>query len=174
MAKAASPMPTSDPPHATGEEDDYMSMTISEPTIPLQKETYTQRRIRKQREAEARSHPKSKAELAAAAEAARDDALSTALPSTSKGFAMMAKLGFKQGGALGAVANPHARTEPLNVVVKEGREGLGMENEKKRKFREEAEKVEGTEKMRKVEEGDYRERVGREREEKRVEGLCWG
>ena len=156
------------------EEDDYMSMAIVEPMTPLQKETYTQRRIRKQREAEARSRPKSKAELAAAAEAARDNALSTALPDTSKGFKMMAKLGFKQGEALGASTNPNARIEPLGVIVKEDRGGIGMENEKKRKFREEAEKVEGVEKMRKVEEGDYRERVGREREEKRMEGLCWG
>ena len=46
-----------------------------------------------------------------------------------------------------------------------------MQNEKKRKFREEAE---GVEKKQKAEEGDYRERVGREREEKRVEGMFWG
>lgn len=32
------------------EEDDYMSMTIVEPTKPKEKETYTQRRIRKERE----------------------------------------------------------------------------------------------------------------------------
>ena len=156
------------------DEDDYMSMTITEPTKPLEKETYTQRRIRKQREAEARSRPKSKAELAAAADAARDDALSTALPSTSKGFQMMAKLGFKPGSALGASTNPHARTEPLGISVKEDRGGLGMENEKKRKFREEVAAVEGAEKKQKAKQVDYRERVGREREEKRVEGLCWG
>lgn len=32
------------------EEDDYMSMAISEPVKPQQKETYTQRRMRLQRE----------------------------------------------------------------------------------------------------------------------------
>ena len=32
------------------EEEDYMSMAIVEPTKPAEKETYTQRRIRKQRE----------------------------------------------------------------------------------------------------------------------------
>ena len=32
------------------EEDDYMSMPISEPTKPYEKETYTQRRMRLQRE----------------------------------------------------------------------------------------------------------------------------
>lgn len=173
MAKGVS-SPSSTKEAAFDEADDYMSMTITEPTGPLAKETYTQRRIRKQREAEARSRPKSKADLAAAADAARDDALSTALPNSSKGFQMMAKLGFKPGGALGASTNANARTEPLGIAVKEDRGGVGMENEKKRKFREEAAVVEGVQKKQKADEGDYRERVGREREEKRLEGLCWG
>jgi hypothetical protein len=177
MARAATPpLPSAlkSAPDDNDEEDDYMSMIIAEPTKPIEKETYTARRVRKQREAEAHSRPKSKAELAAAAELERDNALSTALPSTSKGFQMMAKLGFKPGSALGASTNPHARTEPLGVVVKEDRGGVGMENEKKRKFREEADKVEGLEKKQKAGVRDYRERVAREREEKRVEGLCWG
>ena len=84
---------------------------------------------------------------------------------------MMAKLGFKPGAALGASSNLNTRTEPLSISVKEDRGGVGMQNEKKRKFREEAE---GVEKKQKAEEGDYRERIGREREEKRVEGLFWG
>ena len=54
-------MTTSPNGHGTGagleeEEEDYMSMAIAEPTIPKQKETYTQRRIRKQREV-CRSNP---------------------------------------------------------------------------------------------------------------------
>ena len=84
---------------------------------------------------------------------------------------MMAKLGFKPGAALGASSNPNTRTEPLSISVKQDRGGVGMQDEKKRKFREEAE---GVEKKQKAEEGDYRERVGREREEKRVEGMFWG
>ena len=35
------------------EEEDYMSMAIVEPTKPLAKETYSQRRARKQREVSA-------------------------------------------------------------------------------------------------------------------------
>ncbi len=171
-AQALSFPPSAD--SASEEVDDYMSMTIAEPTKPQEKETYTQRRLRKQREAETRSHPRSKAEIAAAAEAARENALQTALPNTSKGFQMMAKLGFKPGSALGASTNTNARTEPLGIAVKEDKGGVGMENEKKRKFREEAAAVEGTRKKMAAEEGDYRERVGREREEKRVEGLFWG
>ena len=84
---------------------------------------------------------------------------------------MMAKLGFKPGAALGASSNPNARTEPLTISVKEDRGGVGMQNEKKRKFREEAE---GAAKKQKADEGDYRERIGREREERRVEGMFWG
>ena len=84
---------------------------------------------------------------------------------------MMAKLGFTPGAALGASSNPNARTEPLDILVKEDRGGVGMQSEKKRKFREEAQ---GVEKKQKAEEGDYRERVGREREEKRVEGMFGG
>ena len=49
MAKtASSPLPTADP--APEDLDDYMSMAITEPTKSNEKETYTQRRIRKQRE----------------------------------------------------------------------------------------------------------------------------
>jgi len=151
-----------------------MSMTIPEPPHSHHPETPTQRRLRLQRSAEARAHPPSKADLAAAASAARETALQTALPTTSKGYQMMAKLGFKPGSALGAAGNEGARTEPWGVVVKEGKGGVGMEGERKRKFREDAVAVEGVGKKICVEEGDYRERVGREREEKRVEGLCWG
>ena len=84
---------------------------------------------------------------------------------------MMAKLGFKQGGALGAATNPNARTTPLELLVKEGRSGVGMDNEKKRKIREE---MEGVAKKVKVDEGDYRERMAKEREDRRLEGLVTG
>ncbi|MCJ1359168.1 MAG: hypothetical protein MMC33_009168 [Icmadophila ericetorum] len=153
------------------EEDDYMSMAIAEPTKPKEKETYTQRRIRKQREAEVKGRVKSKQELREEEAAARDAALATALPIDSKGFKMMQKLGFKQGSALGATANPNARVEPLSLTVKEDRGGIGLDSERKRKIREE---FEGEAKRVKAEEGEYRERVAKEREEKRLEGLVNG
>ena len=84
---------------------------------------------------------------------------------------MMAKLGFKPGNTLGASTNPHVRVEPLGVVVKEDRGGIGLDSEKKRKFREE---MEGETKRVKAEEGEYRDRVAREREERRLEGLVGG
>ncbi|KAL8666646.1 MAG: hypothetical protein Q9202_001184 [Teloschistes flavicans] len=157
-------------------EDDYMSMAILEPTFSAaQMETSAQRRARKKREAEARAHQPSKAELTRQAELNREEALSTSLPTTSKGFQMMAKLGFKAGSALGKEGNEHAMKEPLNVVIKEGRAGVGMEGEQKRKFREEAGDTNGRDGPKRREtEGEFRERQGKEREEKRAEGLCWG
>ncbi|KAL8737810.1 MAG: hypothetical protein Q9181_001344 [Wetmoreana brouardii] len=164
-----------DPP-SEDDEEDYMSMAIAEPNSILSKpESSVQRSARKKREAEARAHQPSKAELARQAELNRDEALNTSLPTTSKGFQMMAKLGFKAGSALGKEGNAHARTEPLGVVVKDGRAGVGMDAERKRKFREEAGEVNGVEGTKRREtEGEFRERQGKEREEKRAEGMCWG
>ncbi|KAL4737580.1 hypothetical protein BDV11DRAFT_153295 [Aspergillus similis] len=160
---------------AAEDEDDYMSMVIEE---PQQKETFTQKKRRLQREAEARARVPSKAERAAQEAAKRDAALATStLNPSNKGFQMMAKLGFTPGQTLGkpvgedkekdsSVTNVQSRTEPLNLIIKEDRGGIGLDSERKRKFREEAE--EAARKV-KAEEGDYRDRVRLERETKRIE-----
>lgn len=102
----------------------------------------------------------------------------------------MAKLGFKPGDALGKKLPPSSspsasdnkdgdnknngngkRAEPLNLHFKEDRGGIGLDSEKKRRFREEAE--EAVKKV-KREEGDYRDRVREERESRRVEGQILG
>ena len=155
-------------------EADYMSMAIADPISSHKIETLTQRRLRKQREAEARAHPKSKEELALEAEKFRQKALETAISTESKGARMMAKLGYKPGNTLGAATNSDARLEPIGLEMKEGREGIGALSEKKRKFREDVERAEAGEKKRKEDEGEYRERVARERDEKRCEGMWWG
>ncbi|KAI9640810.1 hypothetical protein NHQ30_010650 [Ciborinia camelliae] len=141
-------------------EEDYMKMIIAEPSGPRAQETYTQRRQRQQRESEARSRTKSKAERAADDAAAREMALSRSMleapeSAQSKGLKMMAKMGFRPGAALGAKDNVGARLEPVA-------------EERKRRVREEGERVG---KRVRVEEGEYRERVGREREEARLEGM---
>lgn len=92
---------------------------------------------------------------------------------------MMAKLGFKAGQSLGKAPSDEStnkdntaqhqtshRSEPLNLVFKEDRGGIGLDNEKKRKIREEAE--EASKKI-KQDEGDYRDRVREERETRRTE-----
>ncbi|KAH0279272.1 hypothetical protein KCU91_g1875, partial [Aureobasidium melanogenum] len=153
-------------------EDDYMNMTFSDPT-PSAPKTSLQRQQERRRLASLKSHSKTKKELEKEAELARETALATSTLSnpTSKGAQMMAKMGFK-GGALGKSEN--ARTEPIEISIKEGKGGIGMDNEKKRKIREHMEELQGKEKKQKADEGEYRERVAREREEKRMEGMWWG
>ncbi|KAJ4295688.1 hypothetical protein N0V88_004390 [Collariella sp. IMI 366227] len=120
---------------SSSEEEDYMNMTFADPVSSTSQntkaETSLQRRLRLRREAEARSRPKSKSELAAEAEARREAALSQSLFDTqpkSKGLAMMSKMGFKAGGALGrqqpvpAPAGRGPRTEPIRIEIKDGRE----------------------------------------------------
>lgn len=162
-------------PEVEEDEDDYMNMIIAEPTAPKIKETYTQRRLRKERESELRGRTKSKAEIAAEEAAAREEALSKSIltgngATSSKGLAMMAKMGFKPGSGLGK-GGDDVRKEPINISMKEDRGGIGLDAEKKRKFREE---FEGEAKRVKAEEGEYRERVRQEREEGRLEGLVAG
>ncbi|OKL56955.1 hypothetical protein UA08_07826 [Talaromyces atroroseus] len=193
------------------DEDDYMSMIIEEPT--QQRETLTQRKLRKQRESEAKARIPSKAERAAAEVTRREHALSASvLDPANKGFQMMAKLGFKAGDALGKKALPQTQTqpqpqtprkdstivsndndndndkkqtegttgtqindwiqsraEPLRLIVKEDRGGIGLDSEKKRKFRAEADELVSKNARAKAEEGEYRERMRAEREERRLE-----
>lgn len=151
-------------------EDDYMSMTFGEPepTVAL---TSLQKQQLKRKEAELRGRPKSKKELEAEAEAKRQAALNTTLDPSNKGAKLLAKLGYK-GGALGKSEN--ARTQPIEVSVKDDRGGIGMDNEKKRKIREYMEAVQGKQKQQKADEGEFRERNRREREAKRHEGMMWG
>lgn len=79
----------------------------------------------------------------------------------------MAKFGFKQGDALGKSEN--ARKEPIRVNVKDDRGGVGLESERKRKFREQFEEAERLVKRSKEEEGDYLEMRRQEQKEKKLE-----
>jgi len=166
------------------EEEDYMTMTFDDDIISSyggtrKHETSLQRRARLRREAEARARPKSKAELEAEAEARREAALSRSLLEAnpkSKGLAMMAKMGFT-GGALGRQSGDNggeskeAIPEPLKIEIKDGREGIGLESERKRKLREAAEAAGEKAKKARADEDEYRERMRREREEARLEKL---
>jgi hypothetical protein len=93
--------------------------------------------------------------------------LATALPETSKGFKMMAKFGFKQGDTLGK--SEDARKEPIQVTIKEGRAGIGVESEKKRKFREIWDQAERDAKRSKEEEGDFLEERKQQQKERKAE-----
>ena len=80
---------------------------------------------------------------------------------------MMAKFGFKQGDTLGK--SEDARKAPIAVDVKADRGGIGLESEKKRKFREQWEEADRLAKRSKEEEGDYLEIRRQEQKEKKAE-----
>ena len=79
----------------------------------------------------------------------------------------MAKFGFKQGDSLGK--SEDARKEPIRVNPKDDRGGIGLESEKKRKFREQFEEADRLAKRAKEEEGDYLEVMRQEQKEKKAE-----
>lgn len=152
------------------DDDDYLNMTFEE-TPSSKKETSLQRTARLKKEAAERGRVPSKAELASKEKTARDDALATEIDAP-KGAKIMAKMGFKPGDALGQ--SEDARKQPIELLMKDGRGGIGMDSEKKRKVREAAEALEAGEKRQKVSADEFRERNRVEREEKRAEGLLWG
>ncbi|KAH7408220.1 hypothetical protein DE146DRAFT_365795 [Phaeosphaeria sp. MPI-PUGE-AT-0046c] len=149
------------------DDDDYMNMTFEDAPKGPKYETSLQRAARKRKEGEARSRQKTKAEREVDAEAAREASLATALPETNKGFKMMAKFGFKQGDTLGKAED--ARKEPIKVDIKGDRSGIGLESEKKRKFREQWEEADRLAKRAKEEEGDYLEIRRLEAKEKKAD-----
>merc|ERR1719228_1088216 len=55
----------------------------------------------------------------------RSEGLSKTIDSSNKGFAMLAKMGYKPGASLGKDGT--GRLEPIGIKVKEGRSGLGRE-----------------------------------------------
>ena len=158
--------------HSEDEEDDYLNMTFDDPATK-KKETSLQKTARLKKEAAERGRIPSKAEKEAAAVAAREKALATELDSSNKGAKMMAKMGFKAGGGLGAAGN-EGRTRPVELGMKDDRGGIGADSEKKRKIREAAEAAESGVKRTKLTVEDFRERNVREREEKRLEGMWCG
>jgi hypothetical protein len=166
---------------ANENDDDYMNMTFEDPTTTKKAETLTERKKRLAREAEIKGRTKSKDELAKEAEEKRDAALSkTTLDKSSKGFKMMAALGYTPGTALGAAGTAtnggkdDRLLEPIGLEMRASRSGIGADAEKKRKFREEMATVQDMEKKRKVDAGEFRERQQKEREEKKMEGQLWG
>lgn len=165
--------PSASPPD---DEDDYLTMTFEEPTTKT--ETFSQRKQRLAREAEARGRPKSKAEIAEEERRKREEALNTAnIDAKSKGFKMMAALGYKPGSALGT-ANGSAQDkrllEPIAVDMKEDRGGIGADAEKKRKFREQVARQGEVEKRQKVDAEEFRIRQQIDREEKKQESQFYG
>jgi len=68
----------------------------------------------------------------------RETGLQTSIDSSNKGFALLAKMGYKPGTSLGK--DNTGRTEPVPITVKAGRGGLGRD-EAVRRFKERKQKI---------------------------------
>lgn len=80
---------------------------------------------------------------------------------------MMAKLGYKPGDSLGK--SKDARKEPVPIVFKDDRAGIGLESDRKRKAREDFEEARQAAKRAKEEEGDFLEERKQRQKEKKAE-----
>ena len=76
---------------------------------------------------------------------------------------MLSKLGYKPGTTLGATGNAGA-TEPIRLVMKEDKGGIGLDSDRKRKLKD---VVESVAKKAKEDEIDYRDRIRLEHLENR-------
>ncbi|KAI8468044.1 MAG: G-patch domain-containing protein [Monoraphidium minutum] len=68
------------------------------------------------------------------AAAARAEALAAPLPAENKGFALLSKMGYRPGQGLGR--GQQGRAEPVPLVLKSGRAGLGVEEARAQRKRE--------------------------------------
>ncbi|KAM4694118.1 G patch domain-containing protein 11 [Discoglossus pictus] len=117
------------------EEDDYMSDTFISslqdvrPGMPLArsvKESY--QKEQKQKEVNLKNRQKSIKEVE---KERRDTVLNEALGNENKGFALLQKMGYKKGQALGKKGDGIVEPIPLNVKTDRG--GIGHDELKKRK-----------------------------------------
>ncbi|XP_029450286.1 G patch domain-containing protein 11 [Rhinatrema bivittatum] len=158
------------------EEDDYMSDAFLNaqqdvrPGLPLArrvKEAY--QKEEKHKEANQKSKQKSFKEME---EERRDTVLKSALGNENKGFALLQKMGYKTGQALGK--NRDGIVEPIPLTIKTGRSGIGHEELQKRKAEEKLENYRRKIQVRKeaeAQEADhFRMRFKNKQEERKVEG----
>ncbi|XP_063957942.1 G patch domain-containing protein 11-like [Lytechinus pictus] len=122
---------------AEGEEDDYMSdsfLVESKDSKPKQlawgKTARLNKMEAKRKEAAQKNKSKFKP-VKVREEEQRQKGLNSAISTQSKGFAMLQKMGYKQGSGLGKTGS--GRAEPVGIEIKTGRGGLGQESELKRK-----------------------------------------
>jgi len=97
-----------------------------------------------QAEAEARHAAEKHAKAArrglhAPAAAKRREALSLPLPRDNKGYELLSKMGFQPGQGLGRAQQ--GRAEPVPLVLKSGRGGVGAEEARRRREREAAQRA---------------------------------
>ncbi|KAJ3126917.1 G patch domain-containing protein 11 [Physocladia obscura] len=128
---------------ADGDDDeDYLSMTFEDPKVTKTNLTYAEKRKREIELGRMRGAIKSTREREIEA---RDAGLKTnVLTEDNKGFAMLAKLGFKKGMTLGKEVNGTTTklAEPISVALKSGIGGVGLESAQREKQLNQSKKIE--------------------------------
>lgn len=158
------------------EEDDYMSdnfinsLKDVRPGIPVPRSVKASyRKEERQKESNIKNRQKSLKEVE---KERRDTVLNEALSNENKGFALLQKMGYKKGQALGKQG--HGIVEPIPLNIKTGRSGIGHEEMTKRKAEENLESYRRKVFMRKQAEeqaaDDFRSRLRSKKEEQKLEG----
>uniref|UniRef100_A0A1I7Y0H5 G patch domain-containing protein 11 n=1 Tax=Steinernema glaseri TaxID=37863 RepID=A0A1I7Y0H5_9BILA len=156
-------------------EEDYMSETFLaslddvKPGVSATREQRRQLKLQEKREEIRVNKPPKKAELE---KAKRDEVLAKPISAESKGFALLAKMGYKPGMKLGVQKEGQSNglEEPLSIDLKANRAGLGheAEEEKQKKERVEAhmKHMKARAAMHNVLVGDFRKRKRNQDEQK--------
>ncbi|KAM5163332.1 G patch domain-containing protein 11 [Mantella aurantiaca] len=158
------------------EEDDYMSdnfinsLKDVRPGIPVPRSVKAcYQKEEKHKESNVKNRQKSLKEVE---KERRDTVLNVALTNENKGFALLQKMGYKTGQALGKKGN--GIVEPIPLNIKTGRSGIGHEEMKKRKAEETLENYRQKINMQKRAEeraaDDFRSRLRSKKEEQKLEG----
>uniref|UniRef100_A0A8C3IL97 G patch domain-containing protein 11 n=1 Tax=Chrysemys picta bellii TaxID=8478 RepID=A0A8C3IL97_CHRPI len=157
------------------EEDDYMSDSFINvqdirPGLPMVRHVKEAiQKEEKQREANQKNRQKS---LKEEERERRDTVLKSALGNENKGFALLQKMGYKSGQALGKSGG--GIVEPIPLNIKTGRGGLGHEESQKRKAEERLENYRRKIHMKKQADEDaadqFRMRFKSKQEERKIEG----
>lgn len=119
---------------ADGDEDDYMSANFLAESEDLRPGLVHSRATKRRFEAEKKHHEANKMSRTKSTkqlmEDTRAEALSKPLGEENKGFNLLKMMGFKPGMALGKAATASSSLkEPIPIVVRANRGGLGQESE---------------------------------------------
>ncbi|XP_006018482.1 G patch domain-containing protein 11 isoform X1 [Alligator sinensis] len=158
------------------EEDDYMSDIFINtkqdvrPGLPMVRRVKeTIQKEERQKEANEKNRQKS---IKEEEKERRDTVLQSALGNENKGFALLQKMGYKTGQALGKTGK--GIVEPIPLNIKTGRSGLGHEEQKKRKAEEKLENYRRKIHMKKQADeqaaDQFRVRFKNKQEERKIEG----
>lgn len=143
------------------------------PTEPAKHETSIARAARLKRESAARGVHKSKADIEAEEKQATAANLARPIDASNKGFKMLERMGFKAGGGLGrdrseSKGKDETLREPIRVKMREGRIGIGGEEEPKKRKRDGSDSVENN-KIPKQDPEDFRRQRAQDAESSRNE-----